>query len=517
MSGAEATDEEVHVSGRRRCVRRRELEVEPVVVLERMEGLEVDGEAEEVADVGNGTLSVTVVNDGVSVASDVVVEGGADVGEDVTAIESMVLKVQGKVEVLKGLASEMSEVDDGDVERKRRLRKGLKAIVRMVKEGVGAERDTGEEASLRELLMTERQRSEVLEAEVARLKAGVKLARSVAVVEREKLAALKGRMDETMVELEKARASGRQADCADVEVEGAIGGDVLDIGVSADEMEEVMSVADEVAVRSVVVVAEGKRRREEEGTGADEVGGDERRRREEGDDGEDEDWGRYDRRSERAGVARGRRGAPSGRGSGGTRRWSVGARDVEGERYGDDGVAEVAGCSGSGRVAPLSKLVIQGVPLKYPARAIGEELWRVKGKDYGLGREEMMRHYKHEVLRSGGGAGGTEDVVVTLPTFLQRSLAEDGAVVVAAERRKCRRYIELMQCRRCCGYGHGYRDCKGRQACKNCGEAHQVVVCRATKRMCVVCQRNGERWVEHAAGSRDCPARKAEWERAERE
>lgn len=196
--------------------------------------------------------------------------------------------------------------------------------------------------------------------------------------------------------------------------------------------------------------------------------------------------------------------------------------DVEGERYGVGGEAEVAGgeCSGRGRKAPMSKLVIQGVPMRYPMRAIGEEIWREKGKAYGLGREELLNVFRHEVLRSASGvsgAMGTEDVVVTLPTFLQRSLAEDGFVMVAAERRRCRKFVELMQCHRCCQYGHGYRTCTGPQVCKNCGEGHQVTECRSGLRRCVVCRQNGEQWVEHAAGSRDCPARKAQWLRAERE
>lgn len=126
---------------------------------------------------------------------------------------------------------------------------------------------------------------------------------------------------------------------------------MLDIGVSADEMDEVTTVADESAVRSVVVVTEGKRMRDEEVAGVDEVGGDERRR-EDDDDGDDKDWEMYDRRSAKTGGARGRRGAASGRGSSGARRWSVGAMDVEGERYGEEGVADVAGSSGRGRKAP---------------------------------------------------------------------------------------------------------------------------------------------------------------------
>lgn len=43
-----------------------------------------------------------------------------DSGEELTAMESMVVKVQGKVEVLIG---EFGDADDGDVERKGRVRK----------------------------------------------------------------------------------------------------------------------------------------------------------------------------------------------------------------------------------------------------------------------------------------------------------------------------------------------------------------------------------------------------------
>lgn len=161
--------------------------------------------------------------------------------------------------------------------------------------------------------------------------------------------------------------------------------------------------------------------------------------------------------------------------------------------------------------------MIQGVPTKYPSRAVGEEIWREKGKEYGLAKEELLKVFKSEVLRSVMGVGGTEDIVVTLPTFLQRSLAEDAKVKVAGAERRCRKYVEVLQCRRCCGYGHGYRECTGPQVCRNCGGGHQLVQCAESRRRCVVCMRNGERRVDHAAGSRDCPARQAEWERAERE
>lgn len=108
---------------------------------------------------------------------------------------------------------------------------------------------------------------------------------------------------------------------------------------------------------------------------------------------------------------------------------------------------------------PWSELVVQGVPIRYPALAVGEELWREKGKEYGLGKE-MLKAYKHEVLRSArGGVEEVDDIVVVLPTFMQRSLAEDGYVQMAGARRRCRRFIEVMQCRRCCRYGHGYRVC----------------------------------------------------------
>lgn len=200
------------------------------------------------------------------------------------------------------------------------------------------------------------------------------------------------------------------------------------------------------------------------------------------------------------------------------RRHSDGARDIEGERYGDGANAVAGTSSGRGRVPPWSKLVVQGVPVRYPALAVGEELWREKGKEYGLSKEEVLKAYKHEVLRSArGGAEEVEDVVVTLPTFLQRFLAEDGFVQVAGARRRCRRFFQVMQCRRCCRYGHGYRECVGRQVCKHCGGGHQVVDCGERTRRCVLCVENGELRVEHSAGAKECPARKAQWDRAERE
>lgn len=176
---------------------------------------------------------------------------------------------------------------------------------------------------------------------------------------------------------------------------------------------------DGAGVRSVVKVVDGKRMRDDEvAVGAEPDGGDARRRK--SDEGSETDWTQYDRRARWTRGPRGRRGGSGGRMCG---RWrSDGAMDVEGERYEDvQGEDEEQRSSGRTRM-PYSKLVIQGVPAKYPSRAIGEEIWREKGKAYGLGKDELLEVFRLEVLRSAGGAG----VVVVLPTFLQRSLVDDG-------------------------------------------------------------------------------------------
>lgn len=85
------------------------------------------------------------------------------------------------------------------------------------------------------------------------------------------------------------------------------------------------------------------------------------------------------------------------------------------------------------------------IPVGYPKIPIAKELWQ--GKDYGLARADVVGGAKVETIRGDWRDAEVEDVVVTLLTFMQRSLAEDGRVLVARSMRRCRRYVEVKQCR----------------------------------------------------------------------
>lgn len=331
------SDGELKTGERKRMVRRRIEDGEPVVVLERVDAAEV---VDDVADVGEVNIEdESVAGDGRSVA---------DAGdEELTALESMVVKIQGKAEVLKGIAGELSEDDEEEAERKRRLRKGLRSMVRMAREGAEMEGASGETRALREAMR------EVEEAKEAAL-AEEKKARNIAVVEREKIEDQRARIVELEADVMQLRAERRVVTVEEVgvdDVEGAVGGDVLQIAASDEEIEDVDGGVEEGAgVRSVVVTVDGKRPRDDEvEVGMEQDGGDMRRRR--SDEGSDTDWVAYDRRARGVRGPRGRRG---GSGSGVFGRWrSDGAMDVDGERYEEARGSEVEPrSSGRMRVPP---------------------------------------------------------------------------------------------------------------------------------------------------------------------
>lgn len=200
MSGTEASGDEENSCSGRRGVRMQDADGEPVVVLERM--VEIMEGPSAGAGEGGDVMSVTVVNDGGSVNEGRSC-GGGEAADEPTGLESMLMKVQGKVEGLKELVVEFEEADEDDTERKRRERKGLKAIARIVREGVEAERRRLEEDCQRDALVAAaEQRVEVAESEVKKWKEEVKLARRVAVAEAKRAGALKDKLEAVSAEVE---------------------------------------------------------------------------------------------------------------------------------------------------------------------------------------------------------------------------------------------------------------------------------------------------------------------------
>lgn len=186
--------------------------------------------------------------------------------------------------------------------------------------------------------------------------------------------------------------------------------------------------------------------------------------------------GAYDRRD----VVGSRR----GRGRG----YVVGGRcmEREGARHNDGGIRP--------RVPARQKLVVRDVPAVLPGRAVAEEVWRAKGSVYGLSKADVVENARPERL-VGGRGGEWIDWVLRLPTFLRQTLSEEGGgVMVAGAMRRVRRFVEVLQCRRCCGYGHGYAECREGQCCKKCGGPHEIRDCVGmVRRACVVCRRRGAR------------------------
>lgn len=111
------------------------------------------------------SIQVTVRKDGPSVGVE------DEVDEELTWLESMVCKVTGKVEGLKELIGELAEEGEEDVERKRKLLKGLKAIVRVVKKAEVAEKEWESEGEvLREAVEIAERRVRDAQAEARKLK-----------------------------------------------------------------------------------------------------------------------------------------------------------------------------------------------------------------------------------------------------------------------------------------------------------------------------------------------------------
>lgn len=68
-----------------------------------------------------------------------------------------------------------------------------------------------------------------------------------------------------------------------------------------------------------------------------------------------------------------------------------------------------------------------------------------------------------------GRGGEWVNWVLALPTFLRQSLSEDREVMVGGERRRVRKFVEVLQCRRCCGYGHGLYIARGPSVVRGVG------------------------------------------------
>lgn len=83
---------------------------------------------------------------------------------------------------------------------------------------------------------------------------------------------------------------------------------------------------------------------------------------------------------------------------------------------------------------------------------------------------------REKKLWTGLGARGCREEEVRKRTgcFMCKSMVEDGGVVVAGEKREVRRYVEVLQYRRCCEYGDGYAECTGRQYYKRCEGGHEI-------------------------------------------
>lgn len=73
-------------------------------------------------------------------------------------------------------------------------------------------------------------------------------------------------------------------------------------------------------------------------------------------------------------------------------------------------------------------------------------------------------------------------------------------------------YVDVLQCRKCCRYGHVFRNCKAETVCYNCGEEHEGKNCKNETPKCVNCCRAGQQEVAHRATDRSCPINKRQEE-----
>ncbi|KAK2578125.1 hypothetical protein KPH14_000865, partial [Odynerus spinipes] len=79
------------------------------------------------------------------------------------------------------------------------------------------------------------------------------------------------------------------------------------------------------------------------------------------------------------------------------------------------------------------------------------------------------------------------DIILEMNAEYFKGIINRGMINIGYKRCKVNEYIRVIQCLKCCGYGHMAKECKKKIACRNCGEEHNHNECNSTDYTCINC------------------------------
>ncbi|XP_076262244.1 uncharacterized protein LOC143197591 [Rhynchophorus ferrugineus] len=98
-------------------------------------------------------------------------------------------------------------------------------------------------------------------------------------------------------------------------------------------------------------------------------------------------------------------------------------------------------------------------------------------------------------------------VIQVIPEIF-KAVMKAGQVVVDFMIAKVEEYNELIQCRKCCKFGHSQSRCYGQLRCFKCGGCHKGYGCYSYSARCINCINDGKtnrKEIGHHATSTKCP------------
>ncbi|KAK2578418.1 hypothetical protein KPH14_000965, partial [Odynerus spinipes] len=90
-------------------------------------------------------------------------------------------------------------------------------------------------------------------------------------------------------------------------------------------------------------------------------------------------------------------------------------------------------------------------------------------------------------------------------------LMEQGKINLGFRRYKIMEHIAIVQCYKCWGFGHMFKDCKKEKTCRKCGKDHEEKQCTANELECINCLNRAKKYknssvdLRHHASDIKCP------------
>ena len=113
------------------------------------------------------------------------------------------------------------------------------------------------------------------------------------------------------------------------------------------------------------------------------------------------------------------------------------------------------------------------------------------------------------------GMGKTRKKYSSLTVFLSSPEAANAVInkgfVEGGEVKPVERFLTgcgLVQCFKCCLYGHIAKNCRAKARCGHCSESYETRECaQKTKKSCAICKATGYKTTDHKAWDQLCPVR----------